>query len=94
MQVRASNTGSDVDSVVAAIRLEIGIRQRVAQLKAVLSLASINARINDRSGQADRVVVLITEQLNVQSGCRCQIKTVCSVLPVKVVPAPKPALLN
>ena len=38
MQVSAGDTSSDIDSVISAVRLDIGIRQRVAQLEAVLSL--------------------------------------------------------
>ena len=43
MQIRTGDTSSDVDRIVSAIRLDISIRQRIAQLEAVLSLASENA---------------------------------------------------
>jgi hypothetical protein len=49
MQICTSDASGDIDRVITAIRLDIGIRQRVAQLDAVLSLAPVDARTNDRS---------------------------------------------
>ena len=76
MQIGAGDTSSDIDRVVSAVCLDIGIRQRVAQLKAVLSFAPVDARIGDRSDQANRVVVLVTEQLNTRQAVSAEVETV------------------
>ena len=76
MQICTSDTSSDIYCVVAAVRLDMSIGQRVAQLEAVLSLAPINARVDDRSDQTDRVVVLIGVQLDTRQAVSAEVKTV------------------
>ena len=76
MKIGAGDTSGDIYSVVSAICLDTGIRQRVAQLNAVLALAPVNARVGDRSDQANRVVVLVTEQLDTRQAVSAEVEAI------------------
>ena len=63
MQEGVFNTSSDINSVIAAIGLDVRACKGIADLKAVFTLTTEERRLDSRTCQTNRVVVLVAVQL-------------------------------
>ena len=72
------NTSSDINGVIAAVGLDIGAGEGIANLKAVFPLTTEERRLDSRSSQADRVVVLVAVQLDAGEPVGIELKAVCA----------------
>ena len=66
MQEGVINTSGDINSVVTAVGLHIGVCEGIANLKAVFPATTVERRL-DSWTKANRVVVLIPVQLDALS---------------------------
>ena len=68
----------DINGVIAAVGLDVRVGEGVANLKAVITLATEEGRLDSRPCQANRVVLLIPVQVDAGEPVRVELKTVCA----------------
>ena len=76
MQEGVLDTGSDINCVITAIGLDIRAGEGISNLKAVFTLTTKERRLNSRTCQADRVVVLVAVQLDAGQSIGIELKAV------------------
>ena len=76
MQVGVVDASSDINGVIAAIGLDVGIGEGIADLKAVFTLTTEERRLDSWTSEANRIVVLVAVQLDAGESKGIEFKTV------------------